>query len=271
MKTFLRFWTVAAMGLAGLAVAGCSSSEKKEDPAPTYKYPDKAAFCAGLGVAVCSTELATTCVVDKAVCQPNMQKWACESYTGVYRKEVAEDCVKAWESAYADATLTGGEQANINKVCELVFGGTGGTGAACTSLKDCDLDQELKCVKGKCEIPKAVTVGEDCAADDLLCAAGLYCSANDKICAKRVALAGECTDTKPCQEDLQCVKAAPTDAAGTCQAKTADGGTCTTNAECMGGLCTQTPLGGDAGVGYTCASTWEISKWDPFCSITKSY
>jgi hypothetical protein len=267
----LRFWMMAGIGLAALAATGCSSSEKKEDPTPTYKYPDKPAFCAGLGEVVCSAALLQACAVDKTVCQPNMQGWACESYTGVYRKEVAEDCVKAWESAYSDATLTGTEQANIDKVCELVFGGSGGTGAACTSMKDCDLDQKLQCVKGKCEVPKDVAIGGDCSADDSRCVKGAYCTAGeDPSCKARWPVDAECSDTKLCLENLRCVKAAAADPTGLCQEKTADNGVCQVNAECTGGLCTESPIG-DGGVGLQCASSWEITKWDPFCSKTKSY
>ena len=257
----LRFWMTAAVGVFALAAGGCSSTDRKEDTGPTYTYPDSAAFCNGIAQAICSTEFVAACVGNKDSCPINMQKSTCQNQPGDYRPVAADDCVKAYKDGYLDGKLTGTEQANIDKACALVWGGPGGVGAACTSLVDCDLDQKLECIRGKCEVPVKVAAGESCSEDNQVCATGYYCTPADKICGKAPGEGQPCDPvTKPCLEDYLCMS-------GTCQVKITDGDPCTANSECASKLCVPVPgTGEDAGATASrCGPQRNFSPYDPVC------
>jgi hypothetical protein len=255
----LRFWMTASAAVCAVAMIGCGSSEKTADQGPNYTFPDTASFCNGVAKAMCSDSFVGACGGAKDACAVNMQKSVCQKTSGSYRPVTADDCVKAYKDAYDDGKITGDEQAIMTKACTIVFGGTGGTGAPCSKLTDCNLDDKLECVKGKCEIPVLVGAGEDCSADDKNCNSGYYCTPADKICGKAPALGGACDDaTKPCQDTLRCVS-------GTCQDKIQDGTTCVADVECLSKLCIPVP-GGDAGApAYRCSSTRVFSPYDPVC------
>ncbi|MBI5537100.1 MAG: hypothetical protein HY898_30540 [Deltaproteobacteria bacterium] len=271
MRTQLRFWMTAAIAVSAMATNGCSSTEKTQDPGPTYKYPDAPAFCAGVAKAICTDKFVAACAGSKDNCPVKLQADTCKVInTGTYRPAVAEDCVKAYETAYDDGQLSGTEQAAITAACTIVFGGNGGTGAQCTKLTDCDLDAKLQCVKGKCEVPDEVAAGEDCSADDKTCEKGYYCTAADKICAKAPVAGGACSASKPCAEEFLCVIASG-GTEGLCQSKIADGEACTAGADsdCASKLCVPGP-GKDAGtLDYTCGSVHIYSPFDPYCQLSK--
>lgn len=267
----MRTLVWVAMAIAGsVMLTGCGGSDSDSDeqePAKQRFYPDAAAYCAARAKALCSDAIVRDCAITKDYCEVVLRgRCGNDILEGVYRADVAEICVNAISAAYADAVLMPAEQANIDRDCSLVFGGRSIAGAACTTLKDCNLDLGLECVRGTCQKPRTLNPGEMCDEADTVCAKGYYCEHSSAACVVQLGEGQPCNAIKICAEGFYCAGAetVPDYTDGTCQANLSDEEICDSNVQCSSGLCTLITL---ESWESRCKSKQTFAPADPFCQI----
>ena len=260
--------------LAGVPGCGDDKPETKPDENP---YPDYASFCNGVARAQCSKSVLTRCGFsgeDNTACVSEVTR-ACVNKdseitrdvknTSNYRKDNADACIKAVETAYAKDLIAAADHQTIRTSCDPVFRGKNTAGFECESDLDCDNDLscyrgDLSAAKGTCQKANTKAKGDDCNSSGDICGKGLYCTATDKICGGRPDAAGkECAATKPCIETLSCTGIDPDTLKGTCSEKTATGAACTSDSECKSGFCAL------VGADKKCLENFSFGTGSPSC------
>jgi hypothetical protein len=233
------------------------------------KYPTVSSFCSAQASAECSQEVLLACAIpDESTCVANREQLclAAVPAASTYESGAAPACIGEIQSAYADAKLTMAESTAITNDCELVFDGMGGLGAVCQSDSDCKGSQGLQCVlgpasaQGTCQVPQLVEGGGVCAAANAQCADGFHCGPTGN-CDIDGSLNDPCSATTPCGPGLNCssVAAAP----ATCVAKELDGTACTTDDDCLHGICNKS-MTMPMATGL-CVSEVTLAPDEPFC------
>ena len=254
-------WILSA--LLGLSLIQCSSSESKGP-----KYPDSAAFCAGVAAAECSDAILSACLATsgKQNCV-DLRKAACNTAYVVpnagltYDSGKAQTCVDKITAAYSKSSISAQQFMDVGKACEAVYSGTGTKGTACENNTDCKQSDGYVClihgavgdagsaVEGKCLIPQAVAVGESCSAPESECDVDHYCDPGMHCVASGV-LNDACSTDVPCKSQYMC-------GAGKCVSKLAEAAPCVSSEECASGLCLETVK--------LCASQETFAPSEPFC------
>ena len=255
--------------LLGLSLIHCSSKDNKGP-----KYPDASSFCAALGRAECGDKVVTACnASSKDACASHRQDVCKSTYVTpatakglTYDAAQAETCVNAVSSAYNDAVISGDDAQSISKACSAVFSKQGAKGASCASDLDCKRSDGLQCVihvaaqanadagepEGTCQVPRPQPGGNLCTAPDATCVTGYHCS-SDSHCLQDEPMGSNCSAVDPCLAELLCT-------AGTCVDKLANRTACTSDDECLNGICLQGTDGSQQ-----CASSQILAPSEPFC------
>lgn len=254
------------MKISSFAVGGVLAAAACVATGP--KYPFLNSFCQARATAECSHAVVEACAVaDMPTCVTNRQA-ICETSAPpntVYNPDAAEGCVDEVASAYADAQLTLVETQAINAACLPVFNGPGATGAACQVDLDCQVGSMLRCVlapnstQGTCQVPVMVMGGGSCMAPAEQCVAGYHCGLTAN-CDIDPALGDPCAPNNPCAPSLACA------ASGMCANKSADGSPCTTDDDCLHGICNGA---GVAGAAPLCVSEITLASMEPFCMASR--
>ncbi len=256
MTKLLRFGTAMIVGGSLWAMAGCGGEDEAPPPKP---YPTSDSYCEGKAKAACSDEFIKDCLVTKDKCVTSLTG-QCGSVAGNYRPDAAEACINTISSAYQDGDLAASEQVSIDKECAKVFDGDGVTGESCTSQVQCDLDQGMECIRGKCAVPATKQPGESCKDDGIVCTTGNYCDPTILKCVADEVQDATCDATRPCAKELWCGPA------GTCQPKLVDGESCDANHQCASGLCIVTKAATSTEPATSrCGGVHSYAPADPFC------
>ena len=254
-----RSWIAVSLSVV---LAGCTG--KAADPPP--KYPDGLAYCTGRAQAECSDSVIAACAAPtKEKCIAGRQA-ACNATLPAgksYDFSKAEECINQVSAAHGDAKLTKDEIKAYSDACAVLFSGTGVKDSSCAADGDCKQSDGLRCVlsavagadggsglSGSCQVPKSAQGGDSCSSADVKCAAGYHCGVS-KHCDINGSLGESCNGGLPCKEMLKC------SAAGTCEAKIADGSPCTTGDECANAICLD--------VSNICVSQVVFAPNEPFC------
>jgi hypothetical protein len=177
-----------------------------------------------------------------------------------YDGEAAEACLAALASASCSAAHEPGEP----DVCDAIFTGTGGDGAACAFDAECASNRcvvpacGMACCLGTCGPPRTpAAIGQSCAST--ACEAGTFCNV-DQQCQALLGPGAACDDSSQCAYGLGCAGTL-LDAIGTCKVLPALGQPCPElvcgdiGAVCSaGGTCVAAGLPGDP-----CASAADCS------------
>lgn len=253
-----KILTVGALTSAWLAfaaLAGCGTKETTEIPGPPY--PTASSYCQALAEAVCSQAVVQACfgstadslAADTANCVNNYSQGPnCNPGGYAYDNRNGKSCIEIIAAMYSDGRLASDELAAVQTIiltddgrlaCLAAFNAGRGTGAPCMGDEECNVSDNLRCVvtssgAGSCQIPVVTGPAEPCAEAAQQCdeAQDLYCG-SDLQCIRKPDVGGTCSLTDPivpCREDAQCV-------VDTCQAKIANGVTCTLDEQCEGGFC----------------------------------
>jgi hypothetical protein len=255
-SAFFRGASAAALVLA----AACSSSTGP-------KYPDLLSFCGGRAAAECSPAVVLACAAPSSSTCTSARQTVCTSSVpanSTYNAAAAEACVSEVSSAYSDAAVSLAESTAINAACVPVFDGPGAKDAACQGDSDCKLSAGLHCVlraasnQGTCQVPTMVSGGGSCAAADAQCSTGFHCGPTAN-CDADGAMQAPCDPADPCGPGLMCSTGA------ICVAKNADGTACTSNDDCLNGICNEA-TGAASGL---CVSQITLSPDEPFCVASR--
>jgi hypothetical protein len=215
------------VGFGGLM--GCGSGDEPPNPLATRN-----GFCAEWAKRACNDRVVDACAASSAEACREAQEVHCQSVVSseAYNERSARGCLDAVRTALSNAQLTA-EQAGI------VLRGE----AACSFL----------CVEvsgGGCVEPTLVGGGEECSSEDTLCDQGFYCDGSN--CLARRSVGAECSEDRPCKEDLKCVEDGDQRA---CVEKLAIGAPCDADDDCRSGMC--------AGV---CSNNLILSAGEPTCT-----
>ena len=236
--------------------------------APGPKYPFLNSYCQARATAECSHAVVLACAVaDVATCVTNRQALCMTSAppNTIYNPDAAEGCVDEVMSAYADAAITEAEFQAIDAACLPVFNGPGVMGATCQVDTDCQVGSMLRCVlapnstQGTCQVPQMVTGGGSCAGVADQCVAGYHCGLTAN-CDIDQAAGQACAPGTPCAPNLACA------ASGMCVSKSPDGSPCTTDDDCLNGICNGV---GVAGATPVCVSEITLAEMEPFCIASR--
>jgi hypothetical protein len=275
--------TAAAIAVAGGALgAGCSTPASDGSACGLDAGPDGAsaasvtltAFCIDLATAECTQAIVAACGVSTATCvqagasscvmqysRPSSCNPGCLSYDAEY----ANDCIAAYQSVYASASLTAGDYQVLAAACLGVFNSGCLQATVCTSDTDCDIGAGLLCVvqggtMGTCQVPSPGMAGDPCAGNPTAqCIDNTYCADAGK-CAYDLGIDGGCIGGgkgcprcdpvyAPCFYDVT-VDASVGDGGetfdvngllcadgGVCMQKLPDDAACSDDSVCMGGFC----------------------------------
>lgn len=249
-----KYFVVAAVTLSW-AVLSCGNSD--ESPALS-----RDGFCQQWSERACSDEVVSACQAqDTESCRTTQKGFCLDLVPKEFSSERANECLGAVGSAYADADLTGEELNTVMRLgvpCNRVVKGPIGKGGSCTQDADCDGPGGYLCVtkadgaQGTCQIPETVGAGLQCDAAQQICGAGFYCNGANCIAVKAVG--------QPCADDVECGEAALCTADGLCTARLAVSAPCTSDEQCLSGLCYD--FGGS---GATCVDRLRLSPSEPAC------
>ncbi len=240
----MRSWlVVGSVALAAVGFFGACSSEKESDPLATSD-----GFCKEWSKKACSEPVQTQCASSSEQECRNSQENFCLGLVDedAYDKSGAKDCLAAVEDAYEDGDLTGEERDTVLFLagdCSGVLTGDGETGDSCFDELDCNTANDFHCVRrldepsGECHVPVEISGGGRCNDDDEVCVAGFYCD-EDRNCLALKEEGDECSDTVPCESDLNCVVAEDA-GVGVCTPKIRTGRECETDWDCETGICRQ--------------------------------
>jgi hypothetical protein len=249
MRSLLAF-TVLAL------VSACSSSNTD------HKLDTAEGFCSEWASKACNDRVWQACGATSADACIATQQTFCESLvpSSKYSPAHAKDCLNAVGNAYKDGTLSADERDTVLRLqneCAQVLSGPGGEHSACTTDSDCNRNDGLSCVQktnapGKCEKPVQVSGGHDCSAPEALCEVGFYCDGSHCLAGNNTG--GECSPSIPCDPSAHCVAgAAPASGDGgtttstgtsTCVARADQGGSCSTDDDCISRICSIGAAGG---------------------------
>jgi hypothetical protein len=265
--SFFRTLTLSVVSL-GVVGVGCGSDDPAQLPPDIYATEQQ--FCEELGKAICNANVVSACygsdesslTEDTAKCVENAANKACNPGNHRYNRPGAETCINQLALEYQDGKISHTELEATHEACLAAFSDGGAVGSDCTIDDDCDGVAGLRCVAkpgqdGTCQKP---VVGDDCDADDAVCADGEYCAelvSGGYTCDSYLGLGATCSETALCDpEEALCV----TDVMmmSTCEAKTDNGQACTEATQCKGGFCVR-PIGAMDG---TCAATLTLSPTD---------
>lgn len=256
--------STAAMG--ALAI-GCSSTP---DEVPVDPLAKEEGFCSELAKVVCNANVVDECygsvdstrADDTKSCVDNATRDFCNSQNAVYRAVNAQKCIDAYKAGYADAALELTELDAIDEACHPTLSGNGDAGEACEIDQDCNGAEELRCVAkpgsaGTCEVPEEIGPGLACDGAAQTCASGFYCSAEAGACIVERAVGQSCSETQPCDAESRCEATTMM-----CEAKDANGTTCTAADSCTGGFCDIA----DGSIDGTCKAAQPINTTNGTCA-----
>ncbi len=244
---------------------GCSGSQPGPG-AEEDKLKTEAAFCTEWAKAACNAEVVSACNSERADCL-TAQKDFCRALvpTG-YQSDNAEDCLRAVKDAYEDAELTSEELEVVLKLggdCTGLTDGGQNEGDDCVASVDCDGVNGFECVVkagdpvGTCQLPIPAGGGDPCDDPEIVCDEGFYCDGEN--CLRRKVADDACDSSEMCASDLQCV--IPSGATeGTCVPRFDTGDTCTTDGECVSGICL-----GLTETDKICVESIRLAVLDPLC------
>jgi hypothetical protein len=228
--------------LALLLFLGCSSSEPgpgaSADPLRT-----ESAFCAEWAKVACNDQVVEDCGGTDSGCRES-QEIACGDLIPFgYSSKHARDCLDAVRDAYEDSVLTAEELHVIRDLtgeCGRLVAGFTEEGDSCTEDTDCDTVAGYSCVikptqtEGTCQVPEQSGPGAQCTRPESVCPEGYYCDGTD--CLTRKPEDEECETDAGCEPALKC--AIPEgETEGTCVPRIGSGDPCTSDQECVTGLC----------------------------------
>ncbi len=259
-------WLAIPMVLAaGMVSVGCSSGDDPIDKGPNYKYPDVSSFCEAKAERECTETVVSRCGTTKDACVIKRRGLCGQSAPAgaSYRPTEAETCLAAVKAAYQDDEYTSEEKAAEAEACALLYGGAGVEGSSCTEDHQCDLDQDLRCIKrpeagtGQCYVPLEKQPGESCEEANAVCVEGNFCTQSEpKVCANKREAGKSCNDTLPCQDGLHCVG---DETSAVCEPKSATGTECMADDECVSGMCSQ------VGASDKCVDSVILAPNEPIC------
>jgi hypothetical protein len=276
---FLAFVTFGSFTLG----VGCSAKKGGGS-----KWSSVEGFCDDWATRACSDSVVTACASTNADSCRDSQRAFCEKLVpdAEYSDKNAEACLDAVGDAYKDAVLTSDERKvvlELGGVCSKILSGSVGAGGSCRVDKDCNRDDDLECVKkstkNACAIPVLVAAGHSCSAAGAVCEEGFYCR-DGEFCVT-LDVDDTCSDVKPCGVEARCVfgnastsvdggdggdGVADTgepadDTTGKCVAREANGADCTSDDECIGGICLDRANGKKA-----CTDKIPLSRAEPTCA-----
>ncbi|HEX4341386.1 MAG TPA: hypothetical protein VH062_36005 [Polyangiaceae bacterium] len=238
-------------------------------------------FCDEWGARACNDKVVDLCSAATADDCIGSQQSFCETLIpeDKYSAKTAPDCLDAVADAYKDGVLTADERdtvMNLGNACSKIVSGPGTAGKTCSEDSDCDRDEDLACIKktsatGKCQVPTSppVSGGFSCDAAEAVCVTDFYCDGTNCLAAK--SQGDDCSSTLPCDAASHCLdsggkviavgeSADGGAVAGTCAARKAVGGDCTSDDDCVSRICTQ--VAGSSGV---CSAQISLSPSDQVC------
>ncbi len=269
--------------LLSLLALGLLTSCAHKDDGLANKISTVRGFCDEWGSRACNDKVVNLCsAASKNDCIETQQSF-CESLIpeDKYSPKTALDCLGAVEDAYKDGVLTADERDTVMALanaCDKILSGPGTAGKSCAADSDCNRDEELACIKknsatGKCQVPTSPPVGGgfSCSAEEAVCTDGFYCDGDN--CLAEKTQGDDCSAILPCDAASHCLDAdgklvavgSSADggaAKGTCVARKAVGGSCTTDDDCTSRICSP-KAGSTSGV---CSSQISLSPSDQVCT-----
>jgi hypothetical protein len=265
-----------ALGLVtfGLLWSACSSDEA-ESQAPVYRYRASTDFCTAVANAACTPAVQSGCGVDAGACVAAVRGHCNAGELDAsrritlgptnYRGDRADACVEAVRAAHDEganavgAILTGAEVARITELCDVAFSPRSPLDGVCKVKADCDDNPNdavvLDCFfasgstaesTGTCTTIKPIGPGEACAPLGSVCQdpnpndqQSYFCNGQNCI-VNAENVAEPCSPGRPCGANDRCLPdptVAPGPPSYTCQPKQAPNTDCTTNEECVTGVC----------------------------------
>jgi hypothetical protein len=197
-------------------------------------------FCHAWAEAACSENAVDYCqAADVEACQDTQDEFCHDLVPEDFSDTNGDECIDAVAAAYKDGTLDEDELAivlRLGEPCNELVVGPGEEGDDCDELNDCDTSSGLQCIRkadadeGTCEVPEEVGGGRSCEAAQKTCEPGFYC--NGKNC---IEASAEVDD--PCTIQEECGGVGYCSSAGVCAEGVDVGDACTTDHECLEGLC----------------------------------
>lgn len=258
----------AFLALLGLCLPlGCDGEEDEADP-----LRDLAGFCRAWSLRVCTEAVVGACQATSVQACQERQSAHCQAVFGAdpdasYQRPLANGCLEAVAAAYQDARLSREEFRLVQGTgepvgpCATVVTGSGVDGAACARASDCDGTRGFVCLRptpdateGLCKVPVTRSGGQSCDRPEQSCAAGFYCDGRNCLEARGEGEA--CGAAVPCGDAFRCVS-------DVCAPRSARGLACTSDEECLSGLCV---IGGAGGV---CVESIVLSPAEPACAALR--
>jgi hypothetical protein len=260
-----------ALPLLALFAAGCAhaaepagNDDQGVEAGAGQTFPDVQSYCAARARAECTDAVARSCGAASASACASARAAYCLSSIPQGVALVSENvppCIAIVAAAHADGQLDASELQSIRDACdERCFSGPGEARAPCVTNYDCRSRDGLRCLNGRCFVPRSVPAGAPCGGESDVCVEGYFCG--DAKCVAYAEQGDACTDTLPCAPDL-----APCTPHGElfgaqCRAKLAGGQPCSDDAACADGVCDKL-TGATNG---TCSATVHLVKPDAACA-----
>jgi hypothetical protein len=226
------------VGALGMVATACSSTSSG-GAAPTPPDSTVEVFCTDWATAVC--QLSTFCQFDAAACATH-QTSVCSAFATSattsgfrqYSQPAGKACIDALTSAYGGnpSVISAATLTQLDATCNAAFAGSAASDKPCTSDYDCATGLTCSLIPGQsasvCGSGSPVAAGGTCLATSQ-CPANYYCApvmgANPQ-CVATPTTGGACSGAIPCGADDFCGPS------GTCQAKAAQGQTCSASSDC---------------------------------------
>ena len=192
--------------------------------------------------------VAANCVVTPATCKAARIKVCMDGAAAIaqlypttrpFNASKAPACLNQTTTTYAKSTITPGDRAATDALCQQVFSGSKKMGESCANDYECDPGMTLICDL-KLDSPvcaKKMVVAKDafCSSPGATCPTGQYCTIptgmTQLTCMNRKATGETCDGaTAPCLETLRC--AAGTAGTSTCAAKVDGAMPCLVDSDC---------------------------------------
>lgn len=233
--------TLSALLTTAVIGSGCTSREEEQNPAASVLNTESG-FCKRMGELICNKNVVEACYLsdddsleaDTESCVAAAAQNACNPNNQTYDKTAANPCLTAVKALYDDAKLETVELEEARVACLAALHGDGGSGASCMFDEDCDGSEDLRCVtkpgqEGSCRVPEEVEPAADCSSAAAVCPDDLFCDEGEH-CVARQEPPDSCSPTSLCIETAQCLS-------DVCVDKAANGETCQSESECLGGFC----------------------------------
>lgn len=241
------------------ALMACSSDEGESERT-------RADFCNEWAEAACSQPTVAACQAASAEdCRVSQASFCLNLVPDSFDDSRADECLRAVSRAYADADLSASELVTVLRLgepCDRLVRGPRGAGETCETPADCDGPGGFTCVTkgntaaGTCEIAEAVNAGLECTAAQHVCTDGFYCNGQNCIATLRAGAA--------CQNQDQCGSENFCSVEGLCAERLAVNSPCTSDLQCLSGLCFT--FGIDDQV---CADNIRLSRSEPHCETLR--